>query len=117
MTLAPIGAWKLTTLIIGAAAAAMFVMDPSTKVMLGAVLIASLPATISGVFSVVLQFRAERRSDAIHATLNVVKEQTDGINNRLQVANDTQAVELKKVTRRADLAQGRQDERDSSSGG
>ena len=117
MTLAPIGAWKLTTLIIGAVAAAMFVMDPSTKVMLGAVLIASLPATISGVFSVVLQYRAERRSEAMHTTLNEVKEQTNGINNRLQTANETQAVELKKATRKADLAQGRQDERDSSGGG
>ncbi len=112
MTLAPIGAWKLTTLIIGAAAAAMFVMDPSTKVMLGAVLIASLPATISGIFSVVLQFRAERRSDAMHATLNEVKEQTDGINNQLWEANQVQEAELKVANRKLNIAQGAKEERD-----
>jgi hypothetical protein len=87
-------------------------MDPSTKMLAGAVLIAGLPPTITGIFSVVLQYRAERKNEELHTTMKEVKEQTDGINNQLREANQVQEAELKVANRKVNIAQGAKEERD-----
>jgi hypothetical protein len=114
MTMAHIGAWKLATLVFGALAAVLFAMDPSVKVMVWAILIAGLPATITGVFNVTLQFMARGERRSLHATMNEVKVQTDGMLAQLRSENKTQGAELKDANQKVDIAQGRQDERDST---
>ena len=123
MSIAHIGAWKLATLTLGALAAVVFTIDPSVKVLAGALLIASLPSTISGMFSVALQFmarkeQAEARKERaqLRKTMDEVKHQTDGINEQLRSDNRSKESDLKEANRKVDVAQGRQDERDDTKG-
>ena len=123
MSIAHIGAWKLASLTLGAVAAVVFTVDPSVKVLAGALLIASLPSTISGMFSVALQFmarkeQAEARKERaqLRKTMAEVKHQTDGINEQLRSDNRSKESDLKEANRKVDVAQGRQDERDDTKG-
>jgi len=123
MSIAHIGAWKLASLTLGAVAAVVFTVDPSVKVLAGALLIASLPSTISGMFSVALQFmarkeQAEARKERaqLRKTMDEVKHQTDGINEQLRSDNRSKESDLKEANRKVDVAQGRQDERDDTKG-
>jgi hypothetical protein len=121
MTVAHIAVAKVVSSAVGyLIAAVVFVMDPSYKMFVIALLIAGTPPTITGIFNNRLQAKALRIQAENQAQnteqLHAIKGQTDGIfaqmsakADKAEARSDLQTVELKAATRRADNAEGRRD--------
>jgi hypothetical protein len=104
MTLAHVSVWKIASWMIGIIVAVIGAMDASWKILIVGALIASIAPTITGIFSLVLQTRAATKLDKIG-------EQTDGMNKALQARADTKQDQLIAANKRADHADGVQQER------
>ena|ERR1035438_7865174 len=121
MTVAHIAVAKVISSAVGyLIAAVIFVMDPSYKMFIIALLVASTPPTITGIFNNRLQAKAMRiqaENQAQNSTkLHEIKNQTDGIfasmsakADKAEAKSDLQTVELKAATTRADNAEGRRE--------
>jgi hypothetical protein len=106
-----IGAWKVTSWIVGVAGGALFAFiekgtTSNAQLVIIAVTIAAVPPTVTGIFGLILQTRANR-------TLHEVKEHVNGMMAKAHADEKTAAT-------RADVAEGfkagSDSERDRTSG-
>lgn len=111
MVLQPIGIWKIASWCFGLlGAAALAVMDPTTKGFLLAACIVAIPPTITGIFAIYDRRQGEKK---IHAGIGEVKEiaqQTEKNTNSTLTQLRVRTLELHgqvdAATTRADIAEG-----------